>query len=145
MQTRWWGFQTLDFSLVDVAWGQPACQIIIANVWDFHISLNFTDCLLPSPKFSLSIVAKTETICMYYVSKRGPNTCKKQMFSFTKIWYGDISSVILLLTSFQSNSGGHAFNITCPCIEYHMPKVTVKWNRAPTIIQNAFHAFRIKN
>ena len=58
---------------------------------------------------------------------------------------GDISSVILLDTSSQSNSRGHASNITCPRIEYHMPKVIVEWNRAPTIIQNAFHAFRIKN
>ena len=27
---------------------------------------------------------KTATICMYYVSKRGSNTCKKQMFSLPK-------------------------------------------------------------
>ena len=43
-----------------------------------------TQAKIPSPKFPLSIVAKAATICMYYVSKRGPNTCKKQMFSLPK-------------------------------------------------------------
>ena len=38
----------------------------------------------------------------------------------------------------------HASSITCPRIEYHVLKVKVEWNRAPTIIQSAFHAFRIK-
>ena len=62
---------------------------------------------------------------------------------FNKIRYGEISSVILLVTSSQFNSRGHASNITCPRMECHMPKVTVELNRAPTIIQNAFHAFWI--
>ena len=39
---------------------------------------------------------------------------------------GDISSVILLVISSPSNSRDHASNITCPRIEYHMPKVTVE-------------------
>ena len=33
---------------------------------------------------------------------------------------------------------------TWPRIQYYIPKVTVELNRAPTTIQNAFHAFRIK-
>ena len=37
---------------------------------------------------------------------------------FTKIRYGDISSVILLLTSSQSNSRGHASNITCQKLQW---------------------------
>ena len=41
-----------------------------------------TQAKIPSPTFALSIVAKTATICMYYVSKRGPNTYKKNCFLY---------------------------------------------------------------
>ena len=57
----------------------------------------------------------------------------------------NISSMILPVTSSQSNSRGNASNITCPHIEYHVPKVTVEWNRAPTIAvatQGLFTAVR---
>ena len=97
-----------------------------------------TQAKIQSPKFALSIVAKTATICMYYVTKRGPNTCKKQMFSLPKsarklmkkllqcnMQYGDIGSVILLVTSSQSNSRGthpisrvHGSNITCQKLQW---------------------------
>ena len=63
---------------------------------------------------------KTATICMYYVSKRGPNICKKQITNEKNSSNGDISPVILLVTSSQSNlramhpiSRVHASNITC--------------------------------
>ena len=101
---------------------------------------NVTQTKIPSPKFALSIVAKKQQpyVCNY-VSKRGPNTCKKQMFSSPKsannppMQYanGDISPVILLVTSCSVQFTYHASNITCPRIEYHMPKVTVEWTSSP--------------
>ena len=76
---------------------------------------------------------------MYYVSKRGLNTCKKQMFSSPKSannlmktllqrnmqMVTSVQLVILLVTSFQSNSRAthpisrvHTSNITCQKLQW---------------------------
>ena len=142
---------TLDFALVDVARGQPACQIITANVWDFHISSNFADCLLPSPKFALSIVAKTETICIIMLVNEGHIHARNKCFLYQNPhwnWWKNSSNAIckwrhqfshLQVISSQSNSRGHASNITWPRIQYHVSTHRISYAKSYSGVKSSPH------